>query len=57
MQNVQKAFVDFFQAEQHTMIKSSSVLPWNDPSLAFVNAGMNQVSNHFASYLELFSFC
>ncbi|KAF2354813.1 Alanyl-tRNA synthetase class IIc N-terminal [Trinorchestia longiramus] len=39
---VQEKFVQFFQQEDHKFIPSSSVLPWNDPSLFFVNAGMNQ---------------
>ncbi|XP_018027326.1 alanine--tRNA ligase, mitochondrial [Hyalella azteca] len=41
-QVVQEEFIKFFQKEHHKFIPSSSVTPWNDPSLYFVNAGMNQ---------------
>ncbi|KAL1006215.1 hypothetical protein UPYG_G00069350 [Umbra pygmaea] len=40
---VRQIFTDFFQQlYQHRMVKSSSVRPRGDPSLLFVNAGMNQ---------------
>ncbi|XP_076045619.1 alanine--tRNA ligase, mitochondrial isoform X2 [Oratosquilla oratoria] len=39
---VRKEFVNFFVEKNHQYIRSSPVIPWNDPTLAFVNAGMNQ---------------
>lgn len=37
--NVRKAFVDFFKSKQHTFWPSSTVVPVNDPTLLFANAG------------------
>ncbi|BAM39498.1 alanyl-tRNA synthetase [Theileria orientalis strain Shintoku] len=39
---VRKQFVDYFVSKNHTYWPSASVLPNNDPTLLFVNAGMNQ---------------
>ncbi|CAL4141397.1 unnamed protein product, partial [Meganyctiphanes norvegica] len=41
-QAVRTTFIDYFKEHNHTFIRSSPVVPWNDPTLAFVNAGMNQ---------------
>lgn len=40
---IRKEFIDYFTDLKHNVIRSSPVSPVNDRSLAFVNAGMNQV--------------
>jgi len=44
---IRKDFIDFFLSKKHKFIKSSSVFPLDDPTLLFINAGMNQFKNIF----------
>ena len=45
---IRNQFLDFFIHEKnHKFVKSSSVIPFGDRGLAFVNAGMNQVSGFY----------
>ena len=44
---IRKQFKGFFDQHKHTWIKSSSLIPFNDPSLLFINAGMNPFKNIF----------
>lgn len=44
---LRKLFLDFFAGKQHTVVHSSSLIPGNDPSLLFTNAGMVQFKDVF----------
>jgi len=45
--DIRKAFLDFFHSKQHEIVASSSLVPGNDPTLLFTNAGMVQFKNVF----------
>ncbi len=44
---IRKAFLKYFEKNGHTIVKSSSLIPQNDPTLLFTNAGMNQFKDVF----------
>jgi len=44
---IRQKFLDFFAAEGHKIVRSSSLVPANDPTLLFTNAGMNQFKEVF----------
>src|SRR5210317_613941 len=44
---IREAFLDFFEQQAHTRVASSSLVPADDPTLLFTNAGMNQFKDTF----------
>jgi len=44
---IRQQFLDFFASKNHRIVKSSPLLPANDPTLLFTNAGMNQFKEVF----------
>ena len=44
---LRKKFLDYFAAKNHTIVKSSSLVPHGDATLLFTNAGMNQFKEVF----------
>jgi alanyl-tRNA synthetase len=45
--NIRETFLRFFETKQHRRVASSSLVPANDPTLLFTNAGMNQFKDVF----------
>ena len=46
-QEIRKAFITFFEKKRHQFIAGCPIVPENDPSLLFINAGMNQFKDVF----------
>ncbi|MFZ0007289.1 MAG: alanine--tRNA ligase-related protein, partial [Steroidobacteraceae bacterium] len=45
--DLRRAFLEFFQAQSHMIVPSSSLVPRNDPTLLFTNSGMVQFKDVF----------
>lgn len=48
---VRETFFEYFRSRGHTYVPSSSTIPYEDPTLLFANAGMNQVTDVVEKHL------
>src|SRR5580658_10425398 len=46
-QDIRRKFLNYFKGKGHAIVPSSSVIPHDDPTLLFINAGMNQFKDVF----------
>ncbi|KAL0581861.1 Alanine--tRNA ligase [Marasmius crinis-equi] len=51
-QKVREEFFSFFRSRGHTFVPSSSTIPYEDPTLLFANAGMNQYKSIFLGTVD-----
>lgn len=48
--DIRRTFLSFYESKGHTIVHSSPVIPGNDPTLLFTNAGMNQFKDVFLGF-------
>jgi alanyl-tRNA synthetase len=49
---IRSAFFDYYKDRKHQYVPSSSVIPFEDPTLLFANAGMNQYKSVFLGTVD-----
>ena len=47
---LRQKYLQFFESKGHQIVRSSSLVPHNDPTLLFTNAGMNQFKDVFLGF-------
>ena len=52
LSDIRKEFLDFFSKRKHNVVQSSPLVPHNDDSLLFTNAGMVQFKKHLSGELK-----
>ena len=55
VKKIRQSFLDFFKSQGHNVVPSSSLVPRNDPSLMFTNAGMVQFKDYFTGSSKPYS--
>ena len=51
--DIRRGFLEYFQRQGHAIVASSSLVPGDDPTLLFTNAGMNQFKDAFLSLIHI----
>ncbi|MBN2542812.1 alanine--tRNA ligase [bacterium] len=52
-EDIRKTFLEFFEANGHVIVPSAPLLPRDDPTLLFINAGMNQFKDIFLGKIDV----